>query len=147
MYYADIKQYDISNGPGVRISLFVSGCTHRCKNCFNEVAWDFNYGEPFERANQQGLLPLLRRVRERYPKKTIWCFSGYLFDRDIVGRMVEDWPETKEMLSYIDVLVDGEFIEEEKDLTKRFKGSANQRTIDVPASLKEGRVVIVEGYE
>ncbi len=175
MYYADIKQYDISNGPGVRISLFVSGCTHRCKNCFNEVAWDFNYGEPFteetidkiieylepdyiwgltllggepfERTNQQGLLPLLRKVREIYPKKTIWCFSGYLFDRDIVGRMMEDWPETKEMLSYIDVLVDGEFIEEEKNLTKRFKGSANQRTIDVPASLKEGRVVIVEGYE
>lgn len=115
MNYADIKQYDISNGPGVRISLFVSGCTHRCKNCFNEEAWDFNYGkpftgenidqileylapdyiwgltllggEPFERSNQQGLLPLLRKVRERYPNKTIWCFSGYLFDRDIMGRM------------------------------------------------------------
>ena len=138
MNYADIKQYDISNGPGVRISLFVSGCTHRCKNCFNEEAWDFNYGkpftgenidqileylapdyiwgltllggEPFERSNQQGLLPLLRKVRERYPNKTIWCFSGYLFDRDIMGRMAGDWPETKELLSYIDVLVDGEFV-------------------------------------
>lgn len=142
MNYADIKQYDISNGPGVRISLFVSGCTHRCKNCFNEEAWDFNYGkpftgenidqileylapdyiwgltllggEPFERSNQQGLLPLLRKVRERYPNKTIWCFSGYLFDRDIMGRMAGDWPETKELLSYIEVLVDGEFVEEKK---------------------------------
>ncbi len=175
MNYADIKQYDISNGPGVRISLFVSGCTHRCKNCFNEEAWDFNYGkpftgenidqileylvpdyiwgltllggEPFERSNQQGLLPLLRKVRERYPNKTIWCFSGYLFDRDIMGRMAGDWSETKEMLSYIDVLVDGEFVEEKKDLTKRFKGSANQRTIDVPASLKAGEVVLLEGFE
>ena len=175
MNYADIKQYDISNGPGVRISLFVSRCTHRCKNCFNEEAWDFNYGkpftgenidqileylapdyiwgltllggEPFERSNQQGLLPLLRKVRERYPNKTIWCFSGYLFDRDIMGRMAGDWPETKELLSYIDVLVDGEFVEEKKDLTKRFKGSANQRTIDVPASLKAGEVVLLEGFE
>ena len=175
MNYADIKQYDISNGPGVRISLFVSGCTHRCKNCFNEEAWDFNYGkpfteetadqileylapdyiwgltllggEPFERSNQQGLLPLLRRVRERYPDKPVWCFSGYLFDRDILGRMAEDWPETKEMLSYIDGLVDGEFIEEEKDLTKRFKGSANQRTIDVQASLGAGKVVLLKGFE
>lgn len=175
MNYADIKQYDISNGPGVRISLFVSGCTHRCKNCFNEEAWDFNYGkpfteetadqileylapdyiwgltllggEPFERSNQQGLLPLLRRVRERYPDKSVWCFSGYLFDRDILDRMAEDWSETKEMLSYIDVLVDGEFIEEEKDLTKRFKGSANQRTIDVQASLSAGKVVLLEGFE
>ena len=175
MNYADIKQYDISNGPGVRISLFVSGCTHRCKNCFNEEAWDFNYGkpftgenidqileylapdyiwgltllggEPFERSNQQGLLPLRRKVRERCPNKTIWCFSGYLFDRDIMGRMAGDWPETKELLSYIDVLVDGEFVEEKKDLTKRFKGSANQRTIDVPASLKAGEVVLLEGFE
>ena len=175
MNYADIKQYDIANGPGVRISLFVSGCTHRCPNCFNEVAWDFNYGKPFTeenidqileylepdyiwgltllggepmgRSNQQGLLPLVRKVKERYPYKSIWCFSGYLFDRDIVGRMMKEWPETKELLSYIDVLVDGEFIESQKDLTKRFKGSANQRTIDVQASLKEDRVVIVEGYE
>lgn len=175
MNYADIKQYDVANGPGVRISLFVSGCTHRCPNCFNEVAWDFNYGKPFteetieqileylkpdyiwgltllggepmEHSNQQGLLPLLRKVKAAYPKKTIWCFSGYLFDKDIVGRMMNTWKETKELLSYIDVLVDGEFVEAKKDLTKRFKGSANQRTIDVQASLNEGRVVIVKGYE
>ncbi len=175
MNYADIKQFDVANGPGVRISLFVSGCTHRCPGCFNEEAWDFGYGkpfteetvetilkylepdyiagltllggEPFEYANQKGLLPLLRRVREVYPEKNIWCFSGYLFDRDIVGRMAGEWPETKEMLSYIDVLVDGEFIEAQKDLTKRFKGSANQRTIDVKASLEQKKVVLVEGYE
>ena len=175
MNYADIKQFDVANGPGVRISLFVSGCTHRCPGCFNEEAWDFSYGnpftdetvetilkylepdyiagltllggEPFEYVNQKGLLPLLRRVREVYPEKNIWCFSGYLFDRDIVGRMAGEWPETKEMLSYIDVLVDGEFIEAQKDLTKRFKGSANQRTIDVKTSLEQKKVVLVEGYE
>ena len=175
MNYADIKQFDVANGPGVRISLFVSGCTHRCPNCFNEVAWDFNYGQPFteetidqiikylepsyiwgltllggepmEHSNQQGLLPLLRKVKACYPDKSIWCFSGYLFDRDIVGRMMKEWPETEELLSYIDVMVDGEFVEAQKDLSKRFKGSANQRTIDVQASLKSGEVVLVEGYE
>lgn len=175
MNYADIKQFDVANGPGVRISLFVSGCTHRCPNCFNQVAWDFNYGTPFtedtiqqileylkpdyiwgltllggepmERSNQQGLLPLVRAVKEHYPEKTIWCFSGYLFDEDIVGRMMNEWPETKELLSYVDVLVDGEFVEAKKDLTKRFKGSSNQRTIDVQASLKENQVIILEGFE
>ena len=175
MNYADIKQYDVANGPGVRISLFVSGCTHRCPNCFNEVAWDFDYGQPFtdetiekileylepsyiagltllggepmEHSNQKGLLPLVRKVKERYPNKNIWCFSGYLFDRDIVERMLKEWPETAELLGYIDVLVDGEYVEAKKDLSKRFKGSANQRTIDVQASLREGQVVLVEGYE
>ena len=175
MNYADIKQYDVANGPGVRISLFVSGCTHRCPNCFNEVAWDFNYGQPFteetietliqylessyiwgltllggepmEHSNLIGLLPLLRKVKACYPNKTIWCFSGYLFDKDIMGWMMEEWPETEEFLSYIDVMVDGEYVEAQKDLSKRFKGSANQRTIDVPVSLREGRVVLVEGYE
>lgn len=175
MNYADIKQFDVANGPGVRISLFVSGCTHRCPNCFNEVAWDFNYGQPFteetidqiikylepsyiwgltllggepmEHSNQQGLLPLLRKVKAYYPDKSIWCFSGYLFDRDIVGKMMKEWPETEELLSYIDVMVDGEFVEAQKDLSKRFKGSANQRTIDVQASLKAGEVMLVEGYE
>lgn len=174
MYYADIKQFDVANGPGVRVSLFVSGCTHHCKNCFNQVTWDFHYGteftdetiekiiaylepsyvagltllggEPMEHTNQQGLLPLLRRVRETYPQKNIWCFTGYDFEKDIVGRMMETWPETREIMSYIDVLVDGEFIEEEKSLALRFKGSANQKTIDVQASLAQGKTVIVEGY-
>ena len=95
-----------------------------------------------EHTNQQGLLPLLRKVREIYPQKNIWCFTGYDFEKDIVGRMMKTWPETKEMISYIDVLVDGEFIEEEKNLSLRFKGSANQKTIDVPASVAQGKKVI-----
>ena len=168
MNYAEIKYNDIANGPGVRTSLFVSGCTHRCKGCFNEVAWDFNYGtpftqetidaiinsmkpayiagitllggEPFEPANQRGLLPLLKQVKQTYPDKNIWCFTGYLFDKDIMDKMYETYPETKEMLSYIDICV------ELKDMMLKFKGSSNQRTIDVQASLKMGTVVIASGY-
>ena len=174
MNYAEIKYNDIANGPGVRTSLFVSGCTHRCKGCFNEVAWDFNYGtpftqetidaiinsmkpayiagitllggEPFEPANQRGLLPLLKQVKQTYPDKNIWCFTGYLFDKDIMDKMYETYPETKEMLSYIDICVDGRFVEELKDMLLKFKGSSNQRTIDVQASLKTGTVVIANGY-
>lgn len=175
MNYADIKQYDVANGPGVRVSLFVSGCTHHCKNCFNQVTWDFNYGSPFtekeiekileylkpdyvkgltllggepmEHTNQQGLLPLLRRIREVYPDKDVWCFTGYDFDKDVKGHMLLTWPETREFLSYIDVLVDGPFIEELKSVALRFKGSSNQRTIDVQASLKAGETVLMEGYQ
>ena len=174
MHYADIKQYDVANGPGVRVSLFVSGCTHHCKNCFNQVTWDFNYGdeftekemdriieylrpdyirgitllggEPMEHTNQQGLLPLLRKIRQTYPQKDIWCFTGYDFDRDVKGRMLKAWPETGEFLSYIDVLVDGPFIEEQKCVALRFKGSANQRTIDVKKSMEQGKTVLMEGY-
>ena len=172
MNYADIKQFDAANGPGVRVSVFVSGCTHQCPGCFNEEAWDFNYGkpfteetieevlgylsasyyqgltllggEPFERSNQQGLLPLLRRVRAEYPDKSIWCFSGYDFEKDIMGRMYQEWPETKEMLSYIDVLVDGEFVEALKNMNLFFKGSSNQRTIMVQESIAAGEVVLWE---
>ena len=170
MNYADIKQYDIANGPGVRVSIFVSGCTHHCKNCFNQETWDFNYGkpftekeidliieylkpsyvrgltllggEPFEHSNQQGLLPLLEKVKRIYPEKTIWAFSGYLFDRDICGRMCKQWKETPKMLSYIDVLVDGEFREDLKSMNLRFKGSSNQRTIKVQESLESGQLVL-----
>lgn len=170
MNYADIKQYDIANGPGVRISLFVSGCTHHCKGCFNEEAWDFNYGtlfssgtiktileymkpdyirgltllggEPFEHTNQFGLLPLVRAVKERYPNKSIWCYTGYLFDEAILKNMVPIWPETTELLSYIDVLVDGPFIEEQHEVGLRFRGSANQRIIRVRDSLKTGKIVL-----
>lgn len=170
MYYADIKRCDVANGPGVRISLFVSGCTHHCEGCFNEVAWDFHYGElfteetidniinlldssyirgltllggePFEYVNQQGLLPLLRKVKERFPSKDIWCFSGYLFDKDIVGGMSEKWPETKEMLSYIDVLVDGKFEQDKKNVNLRFRGSSNQRIIKVKESLASESIVL-----
>lgn len=172
MNYATIKPFDVANGPGVRVSLFVSGCTHHCKGCFNEVAWDFNYGtpftketmdtildalepdyikglsllggEPFEHVNQQGLVPLLRAVKEKYPQKNIWCYSGYLFDQDITGTMAEKWDETKEMLSYIDVLVDGEFVQEKKNLSLRFKGSENQRIINVKESLAQGQIVLWE---
>ena len=172
MNYADIKRIDVANGPGVRVSLFVSGCTHHCKGCFNEVTWDFHYGkpfteaekqqilsyldheyikglsllggEPFERVNQQGLLPLLRCVRETFPDKTIWCYTGYDFEKDILGRMVMEWEETEEMLSYIDVLVDGEFVEEKKNLRLVFRGSENQRIIRVPESLEAGAVVLWE---
>lgn len=168
MNYADIKQFDVANGPGIRVSIFVSGCTHHCKGCFNQVTWDFNYGkpfteeeinlildylspsyvkgltllggEPFEHSNQQGLLPLLRKVRSTYPDKDIWCFTGYEFDKDIVGHMYNEWEETKEFLSYIDVLVDGKFVEELKNLSLRFKGSSNQRIILVQESLAEGNI-------
>lgn len=167
--YADIKQYDVANGLGVRVSIFVSGCTHHCKNCFNEETWDFNYGkpftrqeidqiltylkpdyvsglsvlggEPFEPVNQEGLLPLLREVKQTYPKKDIWCYSGYLFDQQILGQMCKESEVTKELLSYIDILVDGRFVEEKKNLKIRFRGSENQRIIDVKKSLASGEVV------
>lgn len=172
MNYAEIKQYDVANGPGVRVSLFVSGCTHHCKECFNPETWDFNYGkpfteetvqkileyikpdyvkgltllggEPFEHVNQQGLLPLVRAVRKEYPQKNIWCFTGYDYEKDIMGWMVPQWVETGELLSYIDVLVDGEFMIEKKDLNLVFKGSSNQRTILVQESLERGKICLWE---
>ena len=175
MNYADFKRYDVANGPGVRVSVFVSGCTHRCPGCFNEEAWDFNFGKPFtqetidyiidllkpdfykgitflggeplEHEYQQGLLPLARKIREVYPEKSIWCFTGYDFEKDVLGRMINEWPETKELLSYIDVLVDGEFIEAQKDLSLVFKGSANQRHILVQESMKSGSLVLWEKPE
>lgn len=166
MNYADIKQCDAANGPGIRISLFVSGCTHHCKGCFNEVAWDFNYGKPFtekeiefiiescrpsyisglsilggepmEPQNQPGILPLLRRFREEFGQtKNLWIYSGYLFDRDILGRMANEVPETKEILSYVDIMMDGPWVEELKDLGAYFRGSSNQRAIDVQATLAD----------
>lgn len=172
MNYADIKQYDVANGPGVRVSLFVSGCTHHCRECFNPETWDFQYGkpftqetigdilgylepdyikgltllggEPFEHINQQGLLPLVKAVRKQYPEKNIWCFTGYDFEKDIIGRMLSEWEETKELLRGIDVLVDGEFMIDKKDLNLVFKGSSNQRTILVQESLKSGKICLWE---
>ena len=170
MNYSAIKKRDVANGPGVRVSLFVSGCTHHCKGCFNASAWDFAAGEPFtgeteeellealsppfiaglsllggeplERENQKGLLPFLRRVKEAYPQKDVWCYSGYLFDRDIRDRMLPKWEETRELLSCLDVLVDGPFIEEQKNLMLHFRGSANQRIILVQPSLASGEIVL-----
>lgn len=172
MNYAEIKYCDVANGPGVRTSLFVSGCSHHCPGCFNEIAWDFNYGkpftqdtidsiieslkpdyiqgltllggEPFEYSNQKGLLPLVRHVRKVLPQKDIWCFTGFLFDKDIIENMCKKWKETNELLSYIDVLVDGRFVEELKNLNLKFKGSENQRTILVNESLKSGNVILYD---
>ena len=170
MKYATIKYCDIANGTGVRTSLFVSGCRRHCPECFNAVAWDFGYGlpfdkavrneilgslapdyidglsllggEPFEPENQPGLLALSRKIRAAYPEKSIWSFSGYLFDRDILAGKLGPWETTRELLSYLDVLVDGPFVASLKNLNLRFRGSSNQRLIDVPASLKTGAVVL-----
>ena len=175
MNYAEIKNCDIANGPGVRVSLFVSGCTHHCKGCFNQVAWDFDYGqpftqqtvekildmlkpdyirgltllggEPFEPQNQGPIVALLRQIKEKMPEKSIWAFSGYLLDRDILSGRLGDWNTTREYLSYLDVLVDGPFVEEKKNLTLRFRGSENQRVIDVPASLAQGRIVLWQDWQ
>ena len=172
MHYADIKKADIANGLGVRVSVFVSGCHHQCKNCFNKEAWDFNYGkeftqeeidkvlkeldnpyvsglsllggEPLEHINQQGLLPLVKQVKEKYPDKNIWCYTGYTFDSDVMDDMCKKWKETPELLSYIDVIVDGKFEEEKKSAKLRFRGSSNQRIIDVPKSIKENKAVLFE---
>ena len=172
MNYAEIKNCDIANGPGVRVSLFVSGCTHHCPGCFNEVAWDFGYGkpftretedtilnmlrpdyvrgltllggEPFEPENQGAIVGLLRRIRQELPKKSIWAFSGYLFDKDILSGRLGD---TREYLSYLDVLVDGPFVLEKKDLSLRFRGSSNQRLIKVSDSLEAGEVRIWDDLE
>lgn len=170
MNYASIKIMDVANGPGIRMSLFVSGCRHYCKGCFNKEAWDFNYGNPFtqkeidyivdyvkgphisgltilggepmEPENQKGILPLLRELRRVCPEKSIWLFTGFDFEKDLLGYMSDKYPETKEILSYVDVIVDGKFIEELKDLTLRFKGSSNQRTILVKESLENGNIVL-----
>ncbi len=175
MNYATIKNCDIANGPGVRVSLFVSGCTHHCKGCFNEVAWDFDYGEPFtqetvnmildllgpayvkgitllggepfEPQNQPALVDLLRQIKAKYPEKSVWAFSGYLFDRDILPGRLGDPDITREFLRYVDVLVDGRFVEEKKDLTLRFRGSSNQRIIDVPASVAAGEVILWQDWQ
>ncbi len=170
MNYSKIKKIDVADGPGVRVGLFVSGCTHRCRECFNPETWDFNFGqkftsdtideiisalapdyitgftllggEPFERENQPALLPLLQRIKNTYPQKTVWCYSGYLFDGDIINPESKIRTEaTNEMISLIDVLVDGEFHLDEKDLNIKFRGSRNQRIIDVARSLKENRVI------
>ena len=172
MNYGNIKECDIADGPGVRVSLFVSGCRHHCKGCFNSETWDFQYGvpfteetqdkilellkpgyiqgftllggEPFEPENQQVLVHLLKKIRETYPQKDIWCFTGFLFDKDIIENMCKKWKETNELLSYIDVLVDGRFVEELKNLNLKFKGSENQRTILVNESLKSGNVILYD---
>ena len=175
MNYATIKNCDIANGPGVRVSLFVSGCRHRCPGCFNEEAWDYDFGkpftqktvdeilamlapayvkgltllggEPFDPRNQEPIVELLRQVKAKYPEKSIWAFSGYLFDRDILSGKLGDWEITREYLSYLDVLVDGPFVMAKKNLSLRFRGSENQRLIHVPASLAAGEVILWEDWQ
>lgn len=172
MNYAAIKPTDVANGPGVRVSLFVSGCTHYCRECFNSETWDFQYGqeytestterilellspdyiaglsllggEPLHPLNQKGILPLVKTVKERFPQKTIWCYTGYDFEQDILGDMMKNLPETAEILNCLDVLVDGKFELENKDLKLRFRGSSNQRILSIPESLLEKRAVLWE---
>jgi len=168
MKYAKIKKNDIANGEGVRVSLFVSGCTHHCKGCFNYEAWDFNYGddftndtineildalspeyingitflggEPMEYLNQKGILPLIKRIKKEYPNKDIWLYSGYTYEQ--IKEM--PYPETKEILQNIDVLVDGKFIQELFDANLYFRGSSNQRIIDMNKTRKQNKIALHE---
>ncbi len=171
MNYAELKTYDVANGPGIRVSLFVSGCTHACKGCFNEEAWDFNYGKPFtdevidqiidtmsfgayrgitflggeplDPKNQSEVLKTAKKVKEAYPDKDIWLFTGYLYE-DLTGKMAEKCPDLEEILSLVDVLVDGPFIEDQKNLMLLFRGSENQRLIDMNKTRAEGSIVLWE---
>ena len=172
MYYGMIKKSDIADGTGVRVSLFVSGCTHHCKGCFNEMTWDFQYGqpyteqtedeilsalspsyisgltllggEPFELSNQPPLAKLVTRVRNELPNKTIWAYTGFIYDKDLItgGRRYTEYTDT--ILNSLDILVDGPFIEEQKSLRLKFRGSSNQRIIDMPASRTAGVVILSE---
>ncbi|MBQ3118359.1 MAG: anaerobic ribonucleoside-triphosphate reductase activating protein [Clostridia bacterium] len=169
MNYSAIKNCDVANGPGVRVSLFVSGCTHHCKDCFNSETWDFKFGEeftveqedkiiellkpdyikgfsllggePFEPSNQRVLVGLLKRIKESYPKKTVWCYTGYLLDDELLSESRARCEVTDEMLSYIDILVDGEFKADLKDLRLRFRGSSNQRVIDLKETLAGDEII------
>ena len=170
MYYGNIKYYDIADGEGVRTALFVSGCTNRCKGCFQPETWDFSYGQPFtkevedqilaslepyyidgltvlggepmEPENQASLLLFLRRVREQYPEKTVWCYTGFVLEDDLYEGGRKHTPFTDELLSLIDILVDGPYMEELHNIALQFRGSENQRVIDMKKTLHEGKVVI-----
>ncbi|MDD6214003.1 MAG: anaerobic ribonucleoside-triphosphate reductase activating protein [Firmicutes bacterium] len=170
MNYCGIKKNDIANGTGVRVTLFVSGCTHRCHGCFQPQTWDFSYGdeftteveaeimtalepsyihgltllggEPFEPENQRVLVDFLTRVRERFPQKSIWCYTGYLFDKELMRPSRARCEVTDRMLSMIDVLVDGEFVLSKKNISLQFRGSENQRIIDVKKSVSAGKIVL-----
>lgn len=169
MNYCTIKKWDIADGIGVRVSLFVSGCTHHCKGCFQPETWDFNYGElftqetenellealspdyingltllggePFEPANQRVLVNFLKKVKEQYPQKTIWCYSGYMYE-ELKKESRARCEVTDEMLSMVDVLVDGEFMQEKKNISLQFRGSENQRIIDIKRTVVAGEIVL-----
>ena len=170
MHYGEIKNCDIADGLGVRVSLFVSGCRNHCKGCFNQMTWDFLYGkefnqettnkiiellkpnyidgfsllggEPFEPENQPVLVELLRLIKKTYPNKNIWCYTGYILDKDLLKEIRVRTPYTDEMLSYIDILVDGPFIIEKKNIMLKFRGSTNQRVIDLKKTLKENKIIL-----
>ncbi len=172
MNYGEIKYPDIANGEGIRVSLFVSGCTHRCEGCFNPETWNFSYGQPYtaeteekilalldrsfvqgltllggepmEAQNQAVLVKLLRRVKERFPQKTVWCYTGYTLEEDLLSHRLCDATLQDEMLSYIDILVDGKFVQSQKRLDLQFRGSSNQRIIDLQKTLQQGKVVLWE---
>lgn len=172
MNYADIKEIDIQDGDGVRVSIYVSGCHFHCKECHNPEAWDFNYGkeftekeidyiiekmdndyisglsilggEPMEPINQQGLIPLVKKVKEKFPNKNIWLYTGYLFDKDILFDMYNKNDYTRNLVDNLDIIVDGQFVIEKKILDLKARGSYNQRKIDVQASIKEGKAVCLE---
>ena len=172
MYYGAIKKTDIANGTGLRVTLFVSGCTHHCKGCFQPETWDFKYGspytkmteqeilealnhdyihgltllggEPFEPENQRVLVKLLRHVKGRFPQKDIWCYTGYTYEADLLGDSRARCEVTDEMLSMIDVLVDGEFLESEKNISLRFRGSMNQRIIDLPKTKQQKKIRLLK---
>lgn len=171
MYYGEIKNCDVANGEGVRVSLFVSGCTNHCENCFQPETWAFDYGkpftretedallellrpdfvsgltllggEPFEPENQRVLLPFVRRVREAYPQKTVWAFSGFTLEELLRPGSYAHCEATEELLALLDVLVDGRFVERLKDITLRFRGSSNQRLIDLNRTRAEGKICLL----
>ena len=175
MNYATIKPFDVADGPGVRVSLYVSGCRNRCKNCFNPETWDFSYGkpfneevenglieslkpqyikgftllggDPFEPENQVALAPFLEKIKKLYPDKTVWCYTGYDFEKDLLSGKKGDKGTVMRMLACIDVLVDGRFVEELKDLNLRFRGSSNQRIIRVRATLESGKIILWDETE
>lgn len=172
MYYGEIKDCDIANGTGVRVSLFVSGCTNHCKNCFQPQTWAFDYGspfdestenklisllnksyicgltvlggEPFEPANQKVLYPFLKKVKELFPQKTIWMYSGFTYEELTDPNTYPHCDETMKILSLSEVLVDGRYDDDLKDISLSFRGSSNQRIIDLPETIKQNKIIIKE---
>ena len=175
MHYGEIKFPDIANGEGIRVSLFVSGCTHHCPGCFNPETWNFHYGQPYtaqtealllehlskpytcgltllggepmEPQNQEVLVTLLRTVKAQFPQKTVWCYTGYTLEDDLLSHRLCDGALTDEILSYIDVLVDGEFKEEQKNISLKFRGSSNQRIIDLKQTLSQRKTILWSGLQ